>query len=482
MDSDKNEEHRTRQNMFLHSKSYSTTDSMQKDKQRNARRDNVTTKLSAPLQTGALLWNASRIRKSEGMSQLTSEPSGHRSSRNPGSVGKENEDHVLAVRSKSTPRVTKEKDATSEKKISKHKFDDLPNVVKDACSKTCLDHRKVDLDMDILWVITEFLYRKHFTQLTKTSVQQPYASALFTAATKSIIKKTDFVPSFEKQFKTTEFDAQGGYGQIFKSKYKVSRSYQTVAVKKLPHNTPKQKEHNLCEVGYLASCKHPSIVNHIATYNVVHPNEQEELWIVMEYIEGGMMSTVAHCQILYDKQIAWIAREMLLALKYLHEGKNAHRDLKSTNIMMCTNGHVKLVDFGLCADFSDGPRTEMVGTAFFIPPEMIQQKPHSLPVDIWSLGVCLMELLTGHPPYPESNLYCMYKVGTEGLLDLVEPMKAKVNAKDFISKCLQMRPEDRATAAELLEHKWVNQTQMDIGIKHLVKQIFMTKSLDTFAL
>jgi len=89
---------------------------MQKDKQRNARRDNVTTKLSAPLQTGALLWNASRIRKSEGMSQLTSEPSGHRSSRNPGSVGKENEDHVLAVRSKSTPRVTKEKDATSEKK------------------------------------------------------------------------------------------------------------------------------------------------------------------------------------------------------------------------------------------------------------------------------------------------------------------------------------------------------------------------------
>jgi len=341
----------------------------------------------------------------------------------------------------------------------------------------------MDLDLDILWVITEFLYRKQFTQLTtEPTVRKPYACPSFIETAKSTVKKTELIHSFEKQFKTIEFDAQGGYGQIFKSKYKASRSYQTVAVKKLPHNTPKQKEFNLSEVGYLTSCRHPSIVSHIVTYNVVLPNQQEELWIVMEYIEGGMLSTAAQSQKLYDKQFAWIAREMLLALKYLHECSYAHRDLKSTNIMLSTNGHVKLVDFGLCANFSDGPSTEMVGTAFFIPPEMIQQKPHSYPVDIWSLGVCLMELLTGHPPYPESNLYCMYKVGTEGLLHLVEPMTAKEGAKDFISKCLQMRPEDRATAADLLEHKWVNQPQMDVGIKHLVKQIFMIKSLDTFTL
>jgi len=263
----------------------------------------------------------------------------------------------------------------------------------------------------------------------------------------------------------------------------MNKVFQGVAVKKLPHITEKQKEHNHCEVGFMAACRHANIVNHITTYKVIQPDATEEIWIIMEYIEGGVLSEAAKSQVLYDKQIAWIAREILTALKFLHENNYAHSDIKSSNIMLSTKGHVKLVDFGLCADFAEGPRTEMVGSPFWIPPEMIQQKPHSCLVDIWSLGVSLIELIDGHPPHQESGLLCVYKVGTEGLLHLVPQLKdIGGSAKDFLTKCLQMKPEDRQTAAELLEHRWVNQAKMDMGIKLLMKQIFVSKSVDTFAL
>jgi len=147
--------------------------------------------------------------------------------------------------------------------------------------------------------------------------------------------------------------------------------------------------------------------------------------------------------------------------------------------MISMKAQVKLVDFGLCADFSDGPRNEMVGSPFWVPPEMIQNKPHTIQVDIWSLGVIILELFYGSPPYAASSLTCLYMVGTQGLLPLLSQVKSGPEAKDFLSKCLQMNPEERSSSSQLLQHTWLHPSKMDIGIKVLLRQIFVHKGVDS---
>jgi len=338
----------------------------------------------------------------------------------------------------------------------------------------------MDLDMSILWSVSQFCLRKYFPKKKQVEDERkPYANPLFLEATKCLIEIPEHTKSMSKILKSFEFESKGGFGRVYKAKYKQNKTSSVVAVKKLSHNYSYEREHNITEVGFLTACRHSNVANHITTYRVIQPDESEELWIVMEHIEGGTLSEMIKHQVLYDKQVAWVAREILKALSFLHSFNFAHRDLKSSNIMISMKAQVKLVDFGLCADFSDGPRREMLGSPFWMPPEMILNKPHSVQVDIWSLGVILLECFFGSPPYNVSPLLCMYKVATEGLLPVVSQLKEGSEARDFITRCLQMNPDYRETCTELLEHSWLHPSKMDIGIKVLLRQIFVHKGVDS---
>jgi len=165
-----------------------------------------------------------------------------------------------------------------------------------------------------------------------------------------------------------------------------------------------------------------------------------------------------------------------MGLEFLHSRNFAHRDLKSANIMMSIKGEIKLIDMGFCADFSAGPRTKMLGSNYWISPEMIQNKPHSCPVDIWSLAICLFELFLGEPPYAPNSLKCMFMAATVGLKSKI-PEIATTRAKNFLEQCLQIDPSQRATAADLLQHPWVKQSKIGNGISEVLKQVFLTNSL-----
>jgi len=109
-----------------------------------------------------------------------------------------------------------------------------------------------------------------------------------------------------------------------------------------------------------------------------------------------------------ERHIAYVSREILKALTYLHSRNFVHRDLKSGNVMMSIEGHIKLIDFGLCCDVTEGPRLQMLGSPYWIPPEMIRKKPHSCPADIWSFAVCVLEMYLKEPPNASSRLLSMF--------------------------------------------------------------------------
>jgi len=205
------------------------------------------------------------------------------------------------------------------------------------------------------------------------------------------------------------------------------------------------------------------------------------MWCIMEFLEGGTLDIAVKNFTFTERQVAYVAREMLQGIKYLHSENLAHRDLKSANVMMSIKGDVKIIDFGLCVDVSNGYKHSMVGSPFWMPPEMIQRKPHDCKVDIWSLGICLVEIANGHPPHHKSSFKAMFTVGTEGYPEPLEKPKAwSQGFRDFLTLILQMEPSKRPSATDLLAHKWLECSENAKSMQQIISGIFMLNTVLPF--
>jgi len=359
----------------------------------------------------------------------------------------------------------------------KELYDNLPRSVRKKFSALEIPRKEVIKNIEIVYNISRFLMKKTFKNFvmspSEPTVSRPYGSKKLIRTAKTLIKKPD---NIKKLFSKQKFKGKGGFGSVVVAKYSKNKSGDKIAIKKLPHISRRSRSHNYCEIGYLATCKHRNIVNYYDTFIV-----DQEIWIVMEYLEGGTLSEAAKAHTFTDEHVAFVAREMLKALKFLHAKNYVHRDLKSTNVMMSIKGEIKLIDFGLCGDFTEGPIVKMCGSPYWIPPEMILKQPHSFPADIWSLGVCILELFLRAPPYSVSSLKCMYNVATVGLVQCI-PEEATTNANNFLTRCLQRDQSKRDTAEELLNHKWFKRKNLSSGIDQVLYKIFFAESLKTLGL
>uniref|UniRef100_A0A6B2KZ07 Protein kinase domain-containing protein n=1 Tax=Arcella intermedia TaxID=1963864 RepID=A0A6B2KZ07_9EUKA len=362
---------------------------------------------------------------------------------------------------------------------SKKTFKDLPDSIKRKCISLKLDKDLMEQNIDVLFRISHFLYKNAFpknpshAKSSKTE-SKPYATPEILNYGKSVLKVPTKNP--KKLFKNDTLAGSGGYGKVYMAKDTTTK--ERVAVKKVPHTTDKQKYNNYSEIGFVASCDHPNIVKFYEAYLIADKKGVEEVWMVFQYLHGGTLAEAARAFKFIDRHIAYIAREICRALKFLHDKEWAHRDLKSSNIMMDITGVIKLIDFGLCADMSEGERTKMLGSSFWIPPEMIKREPHSLSADIWSLGVCVLELYLMGPPHSVSSLKCMFCAATVGLADVI-PERASKHAKSWLRMCLVVDPTKRASIDTLLEHPWLNQNGIEEGISDIFKSIFLNNTLSS---
>ncbi|NXO46258.1 PAK1 kinase, partial [Locustella ochotensis] len=121
----------------------------------------------------------------------------------------------------------------------------------------------------------------------------------------------------------------------------------------------------------------------------------EELWLVMEYMDGGTLYDVINETQMSEGEIAAVSRECLQGLDFLHSNLVIHRDVKSCNILFRRDGSVKLADFGLSAQLipEQNQRTSMAGTSWWMAPEIVTHKPYGPKVDIWSFGIVGIEMV-----------------------------------------------------------------------------------------
>ncbi|PON52509.1 Serine/threonine protein kinase [Parasponia andersonii] len=213
------------------------------------------------------------------------------------------------------------------------------------------------------------------------------------------------------------------------------------------------------EVQTMSLINHPNVLRAHCSFTTGH-----SLWVVMPYMAGG--SCLHIMKSLYpegfeETVIATLLREVLKALVYLHAHGHIHRDVKAGNILIDSNGAVKLADFGVSAcmfDTGDRQRSRntFVGTPCWMAPEVMQQlHGYDFKADIWSFGITALELAHGHAPfskYPPMKVLLMTLQNAPPGLDYERDKRFSKSFKELVGACLVKDPKKRPTSEKLLKH------------------------------
>ncbi|XP_065370245.1 mitogen-activated protein kinase kinase kinase kinase 5 isoform X7 [Calliphora vicina] len=264
----------------------------------------------------------------------------------------------------------------------------------------------------------------------------------------------------------------GTYGDVYKAKRIQSNELAAIKVIKLEPTDDIQIIQQ--EIIMMRDCRHPNIIAYYGSYL-----RRDKLWICMEYCGGGSLQDIYQVTgPLTEQQIAYMSRETLKGLEYLHSMGKMHRDIKGANILLTEYGDVKLADFGVSAQITAtiNKRKSFIGTPYWMAPEVaaVERKGgYNQLCDIWACGITAIELAELQPPmfdlHPMRALFLMSKSGFKPPT-LSNKDKWSPTFHNFVKTALTKNPKKRPTAERLLQHPFV-QGEMSVRVaKELLKK------------
>ncbi|XP_026697302.1 serine/threonine-protein kinase 3 [Athene cunicularia] len=276
----------------------------------------------------------------------------------------------------------------------------------------------------------------------------------------------------EEVFDVLEKLGEGSYGSVFKAIHK--ESGQVVAIKQVPVESDLQEI--IKEISIMQQCDSPYVVKYYGSYF-----KNTDLWIVMEYCGAGSVSDIIRLRnkTLTEDEIATILKSTLKGLEYLHFMRKIHRDIKAGNILLNTEGHAKLADFGVAGQLTDtmAKRNTVIGTPFWMAPEVIQEIGYNCVADIWSLGITSIEMAEGKPPYADIHpMRAIFMIPTNPPPTFRKPELWSDEFTDFVKKCLVKNPEQRATATQLLQHTFIKNAKPVSILRDLITEAMEIKA------
>lgn len=251
----------------------------------------------------------------------------------------------------------------------------------------------------------------------------------------------------------------GTYGDVYKARNLQTGELAAVKIIKLEPGDDFSVIQQ--EIFMVKECKHANIVAYFGSYL-----SREKLWICMEYCGGGSLQDTYHVTgPLLELHIAYICRETLQGLGYLHSKGKMHRDIKGANILLTDHGDVKLADFGVAAKITAtiAKRKSFIGTPYWMAPEVAAVEKnggYNQLCDIWAVGITAIELAELQPPmfdlHPMRALFLMSKSGFQPP-KLKDKMKWSATFHAFLKISLTKNPKRRPTAEKLLTNAFLIQ-------------------------
>lgn len=290
-----------------------------------------------------------------------------------------------------------------------------------------------------------------------------------------------------RKFEIAQRLGKGAYGIVWKGIEK--RSRQVVALKKCfdAFRNATDAQRTFREIMYLqALAGHENIIR---LQHVVRAENDRDIYLTFDHMETDLHAVI-RANILEEVHKKYIIYQLLKALKYLHSAELLHRDIKPSNLLLNSDCHIKLCDFGLCRSVAEtaGPNpvlTDYVATRWYRAPEILLGSTHyTKGVDMWAVGCILGEMINGRPvfpgtstmnqlerileltgrPSPEdvSSMHSQY-AGTMLESVVMPPSRsipeffpaASSEAKDLMALCFGFRPDSRMSAEDGLRHPYV---------------------------
>jgi protein-serine/threonine kinase len=257
---------------------------------------------------------------------------------------------------------------------------------------------------------------------------------------------------------------RGTYGKVYKVRYLKDNSiYAMKILSKNTINDEEQAYHIRAERKIMAQVYHPFIVKLRYAFQT-----SNKLYLIMDYYPGGtLFNLLARFKVLAEEWVQFYAAEVLLALEWLHNLGIVYRDLKTENILIDTDGHIKLVDLGIAkenASLYSGAKT-ICGTPEYQAPEILNGEEYGCISDMWALGILLYEMAVGKTPFYHPNYHYVYRQVLESEVEY--PTTMSKNLKHLISSLLEKKPKRRLTLSKVKAHRFFKNVAWDkVKMKH----------------
>ena len=271
------------------------------------------------------------------------------------------------------------------------------------------------------------------------------------------ITKSTFV-SFKKgnidsDYTLGEQLGSGAFAKVIKVCHKKSGQFRALKVIK------KHKDHDAArmylEVEILKKLVHPNIMQIFEFYE-----DKKNFYIITELCDGGeLFDMIVDKGSFNEDEAAWVMKQLISAVNYIHSNSICHRDIKPENILLDTkkNNIIKIIDWGTARFFDKNKKMNKIsGTPYYIAPEVLFEK-YDEKCDVWSCGIIMYILLCGYPPFNgenDSEILGKIKLG-KFVYPEEEWDSVSDSAKDLIKKMLTFKPDERPSANKCLEHPWI---------------------------
>ncbi|OMJ08448.1 Serine/threonine-protein kinase svkA [Smittium culicis] len=288
------------------------------------------------------------------------------------------------------------------------------------------------------------------------------------------VKISKIPPKTNERYVKQKLVGRGAYGLVYKGLDTFTNN--TVAIKIM--NLDKNDE-NISdiqrEISLLSQLNSPFITRYFSSFV-----NNKNLWILLEYAEGGSIYKLMKAGPLQEKYTGVVLYSVLRALDYLNTYGIMHRDIKAANILVTDKGNVQLCDFGVARQsvlFENSNKTHsFVGTPYWMAPEVISKdREYDHKADIWSLGITCFEIVTGSPPLvqhdPKNALALILKNGPPRLTS----KHASHELQEFVVSCLEPEPSLRASAKDLL-----NSNRFIKSARSNIKNVNMTDLIERY--